>query len=72
VVPFLGLNWVCQTRKLETVHRTRCAINIQDDQELKSWSEGFGVTPDQLRAAVWKVGVMADDVEEELNDAKGG
>jgi hypothetical protein len=37
-------------------------INIQDDQELKNWSERFRVTPDRLRAAVWKVGVRAVDV----------
>jgi len=37
----------------------------------KNWSERFRVTPDRLRAAVWKVGVLAVDVEEELNDANG-
>jgi uncharacterized protein DUF3606 len=34
--------------------------------ELRYWSKKFGVSHDQLKAAVSKVGVMADDVAREL------
>jgi hypothetical protein len=57
--------------KIKTRPHDALCINIQDDQELKNWSKRLGVTPDRLRAAVWKVGTIADDVEEELKDAKG-
>jgi hypothetical protein len=44
----------------------RDRINIQEDYELRDWSKKFGVTPDELKRAVAKVGVMADDVAREL------
>lgn len=44
----------------------RARINVNEDYELRDWSKKFGVTPEQLKAAVAKVGVMADDVEKEL------
>ncbi|HZR03050.1 MAG TPA: DUF3606 domain-containing protein [Burkholderiales bacterium] len=44
----------------------RTRVNVNEDYELRYWSEKFGVSPDTLRAAVKKVGVMADDVEREL------
>jgi hypothetical protein len=44
----------------------RARINVNEDYELRDWSKKFGVTPEQLKAAVAKVGVMADDVEQEL------
>ncbi len=44
----------------------RARINIQEDYELRDWSQKFGVTPDELKRAVAKVGVMADDVAREL------
>jgi len=42
-------------------------INIRQDESHKFWSERFGVTTDRLREAVRKVGVIADDIEAELN-----
>jgi hypothetical protein len=33
---------------------------------LRDWSKKFGVTPEQLKDAVKKVGPMADDVKREL------
>lgn len=44
----------------------RDRINVSEDYELRDWSEKFGVTPDRLKAAVDKVGPMADDVRREL------
>ena len=41
-------------------------INVNEDYELRYWSEKYGVSADELRAAVRKVGVMAADVEREL------
>lgn len=38
-------------------------INVHEDYELRYWSQKFGVTAEQLRAAVKTVGVMAKDVE---------
>ena len=44
-------------------------INVNEDYELRDWSKKFGVTPEQLKAAVKAVGVQAKDVEAHL---KGG
>jgi uncharacterized protein DUF3606 len=44
----------------------RKRINVRDDQELRYWSHRFGVSPDELKRAVSKAGVMADDVARTL------
>lgn len=44
----------------------RQRINLSEDYEVRDWSKKFGVSEDQLRAAVGKVGSMASDVEREL------
>ena len=44
----------------------RSRINVSEDYEVRYWSEKFGVTADELRAAVKKVGNSAKAVEEEL------
>lgn len=41
-------------------------VNVNEDYELAGWSKKFGVTPDQLKAAVKKVGDRASAVEAEL------
>jgi len=41
-------------------------VNVGEDYEVRYWTDKWNVTPQQLRAAVDKVGVMADDVEREL------
>jgi hypothetical protein len=41
-------------------------INVHEDYEVAYWSKKFATTPEKLKAAVKKVGVMADDVEAEL------
>jgi predicted RNase H-like HicB family nuclease len=52
--------------------RTKCSpqdasrINVHELYELEYWSKKFGVTTDQLKAAVSKVGVSVAAVEDEL------
>jgi DNA-binding transcriptional regulator PaaX len=41
-------------------------INVKEDYEVRYWTKEFGISEDQLRAAVKRVGVMADDVRAEL------
>lgn len=41
-------------------------INVHEDYEVRYWSQKFGVTADQLKAAVKSAGVMAKDVEAKL------
>jgi hypothetical protein len=41
-------------------------VNVNEDYELRDWAEKFGVTREQLKKAVAKVGPMAKDVELEL------
>jgi len=42
-------------------------INVNEDYELKYWSEKYKITGDDLKAAVTEVGPIAKDVEEYLN-----
>jgi hypothetical protein len=44
----------------------RDRINMNEDYELRDWSQKFGVTPERLKAAVAKVGPMAADVAKHL------
>ena len=44
----------------------RKRIKVHDDYEIRFWSKKFGVSPNELRRAVSKVGVFADDVAREL------
>jgi hypothetical protein len=44
----------------------RIRIDITDDYELTYFSRAFGVTPDQLRSAVAKVGPVVHAVRDEL------
>lgn len=48
----------------------RMRINVHEDYELHDWSKKFGVTPDELRAAVKAVGPMAADVEAHLTKGR--
>jgi hypothetical protein len=41
-------------------------VNVGEAYEVRYWTNKWNVTPVQLRAAVDKVGVMADDVERQL------
>ena len=44
----------------------RDRINVHEDYELQDWSKKFGVSPDELKAAVKAVGTSAKDVEDHL------
>lgn len=41
----------------------RDRIDVNQDYELRDWSKKFGVSHDELKAAVKAVGPMANDVE---------
>jgi hypothetical protein len=41
-------------------------VNVHEDYELRYWSEKWGVSAEQLRAAVEKVGPIARDVARQL------
>jgi len=47
----------------------RKRINLNEDYEVKYWSEKFGISADELRAAVQRYGNMADDVARGLGRA---
>jgi hypothetical protein len=44
----------------------RRMIDIEDEHEVRYWSEALGITPDRLRVIVGKVGPMASKVREAL------
>jgi hypothetical protein len=44
----------------------RSRVNVNEDYEARYWANKWGVSQDELRAAVARVGVMADDVERAL------
>ena len=44
----------------------RSRINLNEDYEVKYWSQKFGVSEERLREAVHKVGTSPEAVEKEL------
>ncbi|MBS0657616.1 MAG: DUF3606 domain-containing protein [Verrucomicrobia bacterium] len=44
----------------------RTRVNVNEEHEVRYWTERFGVSEEQLREAVQKAGVMAEDVERVL------
>lgn len=44
----------------------RTRVNVNEDYEARYWASRWGVSEDELRDAVKRVGVMADDVERAL------
>jgi len=44
----------------------RTRINVNEDYELRYWTTELGVSEEQLRAAVKRVGPMVDDVRADL------
>ncbi|MCU1238264.1 MAG: hypothetical protein JWP63_6231 [Candidatus Solibacter sp.] len=52
--------------KTKTAPQDAQRVNANEDYEVEYWSKKFGCTPEQLKAAVRKAGVMAKDVEAEL------
>ena len=55
--------------KSKTGQADRSRINVNEDYELRDWSQKFGVTPERLKAAVQAVGPMAEDVRRHLGKA---
>ena len=47
----------------------RDRIDINEDYELRDWSEKFGVSKEELAEAVKRVGPIVKDVEAELKRA---
>jgi hypothetical protein len=45
----------------------RTRINLSEDYEVRYWCEKFGVTEDELRAAVKRVGNSAKAIDSEIN-----
>lgn len=52
--------------KEKTGKPDRDRINVHEPYELRDWAKHFGVTEEQVRKAVTKVGVMVKDVQREL------
>lgn len=50
----------------ETRKRDDARINIEQDHELRYWSEKFGVSPEELQSAVAKAGPLLRNVREHL------
>lgn len=55
--------------KTETGGQDRTRISVSEDYEVRDWAKKFGVTADELKAAVKAVGNDAKAVEAHL---KGG
>jgi hypothetical protein len=47
----------------------RTRINVNEDYELRDWAKKFGVSPEELKSAVAKVGDRAAAVTEHLKGA---
>lgn len=44
----------------------RQRVNVNQEHEVRYWCKAFGCTEEELRQAVQRVGVMADDVRRAL------
>jgi hypothetical protein len=45
-------------------------VNVNQEHELRYWSHKLGVSPEQLKKVVARVGPMADDVERAIAASK--
>jgi hypothetical protein len=52
--------------KTKSGGQDRTRISLKEDYEVRDWSKKFGVTPEQLKAAVAAVGDKAAAVEAHL------
>ncbi len=57
--------------KTQTGGQDRTQIALGEDYEVRDWSKKFGITADELRAAVKAVGHRATDVEAHLKSQRG-
>ncbi|BAT58047.1 hypothetical protein GJW-30_1_00561 [Variibacter gotjawalensis] len=46
----------------------RTRINVNEEQEMKHWTEALAITPKQLKSAVALVGPESNDVKRYLRD----
>ena len=53
--------------KTKTAPQDAKRVNVNEEYEVAYWSKRLATTPEKLRAAVSKVGVMVNDVEKEMN-----
>jgi hypothetical protein len=51
--------------------RDRARINLDEDHEVRYWTQELGVTEEELRHAVHTAGVMIDDVRQHLRRSRG-
>jgi len=56
--------------KSKTGGADRSRISLSEDYEVRDWSKKFGVTPEELKAAVAEVGNAADAVEAHLKSKR--
>ena len=56
--------------KSQTGGQDRTRISLSEDYEVRDWAQKFGVTPEQLKAAVQAVGNDAKAVEAHLKDSR--
>ena len=49
----------------------RTRINVNQEHELRYWSEKLGCSPDELRSIVDEVGPLAADVEQRARGRAG-
>ena len=56
--------------KQSTGNPDRQRINTNQDYELRDWAKKFGVSQDELKAAVKAVGNQADAVEKHLKGVR--
>ena len=57
--------------KTQTRPQDAKRINVNEAYELRDWSRKFGVSPEQLKDAVKKVGTSAEAVERQLRNTMG-
>ena len=58
--------------KQQSGGQDRARINVNQDYELRDWSDKFGVTQERLKEAVQAVGDSADKVQEYLKSGERG
>jgi Protein of unknown function (DUF3606) len=54
------------------IAQDRRRIDVHQDYELDYWTQKFGVSKDELKAAVQRVGTMSDDVARDLGKIMPG
>jgi Protein of unknown function (DUF3606) len=54
------------TTKPRRLPQDAARVNVNEDYEVRYWTQKFGCTKEQLKAAVAKAGVSAKAVEAEL------